>query len=754
MQRTLSVVFVIIFGYLTPLYSQVRLDSWRSHSSMNIASDVTVDDKGNYWVSTSGGVFKYNPVENEFEEFRNIGALTSINCTSIEYDEISHRLYVGSDNGDIDILDNSGNWTHITDIRYAKNLTKKRINGFLFVNNKVFVAGDFGLIDYSYEGAPGTYAQRLGSFSQQTEVKQLLKWNDTLVAITPVGIALTSIVNNSLGNPSTWRNITTTEGLISNDCHSASVLNDSLYIGHNWGISSYKNGIAKTSLKINEQNTLDKILKIDTDNSSIIYSNVFFLLRLNSDRIGGSSFNPFSEHKTIVKNGTVYLFTLYTQNGGIGIQKGDKQEKFIPVTPYANLFTSLSVDTRGILWASGDRDRGTGSYALRNGEWRNYHTSTRKDITEDATYKVATFSDGSIWLGSWGGGITKVLEKGDDFEFTRYTNTNSPLVGLKGSEGFVVTGIAEKDNENTTWVPTFAGESEGPLLVAFREDGNHKGFFAPLIMRKRSFTEVAVDLSGTKWFVSRDDDGMGYFNEKNTFDNTNDDVWGLLNTSNSGLLDNNPSCLAVDKNGVLWIGTSAGINVVYNTSNASRSGGKVTVSKLQTVTNQVVRDIAVDAVNNKWVATNQGVFVLNDDGSEVLSIINTSNAPLVSNDIKAIALDDNTGKVYFGTEQGLSEATSLSVLPLQDYDISVYPQPYNPEKDAELVIEGLSENSSVHIVTIDGRKVRSLSTKSRKTVWDGKDNDGNYVQTGVYLLNGVSSSNDKSGVTKIAVNRK
>lgn len=754
MQRTLSVLLFLLLSFTAPLYSQVRLDSWRSHSSMNIPSDVDVDNKGNYWVSTSGGVFKYNPAENEFEEFRNIGALTSINCTAIAFDEISQSIYVGSDNGDIDILDADGNWSHITDIRFAKNLTKKRINGFLFVNNKVYIAGDFGFIDYTYEGAPGTYAQRLGSFSQQTEVKQLLRWNDTLVAITPLGIALTSIDNNSLGNPATWENITTTQGLISNDCHSAAVLNDTLFIGHSFGISSYKGGLAKTALKINEQNTLDKIQRIDSDNSSIIYSNVFNILRLNAIGVGTTTFNPFFKHKTILKNNTYYVFAFYQQNGGIGIQKGDKQEKFVPMTPYANLFTSLSVDTRGILWASGDRDRGTGSYALRNGSWTNYHPFIRKDVADDAAYKVATFSDGSIWLGSWGGGITKVVEKGGDFEFTRFNNANSPLVGLKGSEGFVVTGIAAKDNDNRTWVPTFAGESEGPLLVALNDNGNHKGFFAPLLLRKRSFTEVAVDLSGTKWFVSRDDDGMGYFNERNTFDNTNDDIWGLLNTSNSGLLDNNPSCLAVDKNGLLWIGTSAGINVIYNTSNASRSGGKVTVSKLQTVTNQVVRDIAIDAVNNKWVATNQGVFVLNDDGSEVLAIINMSNAPLVSNDIKAIALDDNSGKVYFGTENGMSEATTLSILPLQDYSISVYPQPYNPEKDAELIIEGLSENSSVHIVTLDGRKVRSLSTKSRKTVWDGKDNDGNYVQTGVYLLNGVSSTNDKSGVTKIAIQRK
>ncbi|MFN9302053.1 MAG: two-component regulator propeller domain-containing protein [Candidatus Kapaibacterium sp.] len=753
MKRTLFMLWCCLVFSAT-VTAQIRLESWRSHSSMNTATDITIDAEGNYWVSTIGGVFRFSPQDGAIEEFRNIDALSSMDCSTIAYDPQSKNIYIGSSNGDIDIYTSQGSWNRITDIRFAKNLTKKKINQFLFANNVVFVAGDFGFIDYSYSGAPGTYAQRIGIFPQQTEVKQMLVWNDSLVVVTPQGIAITALNNTSFGNPTTWRSITANQGLLNNDCHSATIIRDSLFIGHSKGISVYKNGIARVRYNTKQAEEFDNIITIDNNGDNIVMSKIFTIEQLDKGIIAQPTFHEFAKHKTIIANSTVMLFTFFTQNGGIGIQKDGKQEKFIPIAPFANLFTSLAVDNTGVLWASGDRDRGTGTYILDNGLWKNFNTSTRKDISENGTFKVATFSDGSVWLGSWGGGVTRVLRKDNDYEFTRFTNSNSPLIGLKNAPDFIVTGIVAKDRDNNTWVPAFALGDPGPTLTMINDQGNHKSFFAPLTLPRRTYTDVVIDANDTKWFASRDEDGLGYFNEKNTPDNMNDDVWGVLNTGNSTILDNSPSCLEIDKNGLLWIGTSAGLNVIYNTSNAARQGGKVTVSKLQTISNQVVRDIAVDAVNNKWIATNQGVFVLNEDGSEILATINIQNSPLVDNDVRAIAFDYQSGKVYFGTEKGLSEAVTLAVKPLDDFNISVYPQPFHPGSDTELIIEGLGENSGVHIVGIDGRPIRSLSTRSRKTVWDGKDEFGNYVDTGVYVVQGVSATTEKAGAAKISVLKK
>ena len=125
-----------------------------------------------------------------------------------------------------------------------------------------------------------------------------------------------------------------------------------------------------------------------------------------------------------------------------------------------------------------------------------------------------------------------------------------------------------------------------------------------------------------------------------------------------------------------------------------------------------------------------------------------------SNTVLSLALDDRTGKVFFGTDNGLSEAMSLSVLPLDAYAIRCFPQPYYNNSDKELVIEGLTQDSELKILTTNGELVRTIVTSSRKAVWDGQDDKGNPVSTGIYIISASSHTAGANSVGKIAVIRK
>jgi len=54
-------------------------------------------------------------------------------------------------------------------------------------------------------------------------------------------------------------------------------------------------------------------------------------------------------------------------------------------------------------------------------------------------------------------------------------------------------------------------------------------------------------------------------------------------------------------------------------------------------------------------------------------------------------------------------------------------------------------------LTTSGELIRSINTASRKTVWDGKDINGNYVKSGIYLLSAKSATGESAGVQKIAI---
>jgi hypothetical protein len=164
-------------------------------------------------------------------------------------------------------------------------------------------------------------------------------------------------------------------------------------------------------------------------------------------------------------------------------------------------------------------------------------------------------------------------------------------------------------------------------------------------------------------------------------------------------------------------------------------------------------DIFIDELNNKWIATNNGVWVLNPDGTETIAIINKKNSPLIDDDVYSIIIDGETGIAYFGTKKGLCTASSLSIKPLQSYNISCYPQPYNPGVDGYLTIDGLTSDSEIKILTIDGGLVKTITVIGRKAIWDGRDTKGNYVTSGIYMAVASSTTTGTDSVGKIAVIR-
>ncbi len=64
-------------------------------------------------------------------------------------------------------------------------------------------------------------------------------------------------------------------------------------------------------------------------------------------------------------------------------------------------------------------------------------------------------------------------------------------------------------------------------------------------------------------------------------------------------------------------------------------------------------------------------------------------------------------------------------------------------------------NSSLKILTIDGKLVREIKTPGgRIGFWDGKDDRGNVVASGVYVLVGFTEDGSQTGTGKVAVIRR
>ncbi len=262
---------------------------------------------------------------------------------------------------------------------------------------------------------------------------------------------------------------------------------------------------------------------------------------------------------------------------------------------------------------------------------------------------------------------------------------------------------------------------------------------------------LVIDRNGTKWF-SLSGEGLFYFNENGTFGDESDDIWGRF-TEADGLNDNAITALAIDNRDDIWIGTPLGVNFIFDPNN----GDSRIQNLFSSIQQQSITCIAVDAINQKWFGTNQGVFLMSSDAITLIDNFTISNSPIPSNIITSIASDGNSGKVYIGTDAGLSSVITTSLQPESSFsELFIYPNPFVVgNANDNLVIEGLVRNSQIKILTISGKLVNELSTPGGGiTQWNGKDSEGKTLPSGIYLIVAYDEEANNVTTAKVAIIKK
>jgi len=167
--------------------------------------------------------------------------------------------------------------------------------------------------------------------------------------------------------------------------------------------------------------------------------------------------------------------------------------------------------------------------------------------------------------------------------------------------------------------------------------------------------------------------------------------------------------------------------------------------------------IAIDGGGRKWFGTNgNGVYLISEDNMEQVQHFTNSNSALLSNNIEAITINDKTGEVFFGTDNGLcsymSDASATNENMTSD-NVYAYPNPVEPDYTGLITIVGLSYNADVKIVTANGALVASGTSNGGSFTWDGCDLNGKRVASGVYMVETATSEGKKGTVCKIAIVR-
>src|SRR5262249_29543790 len=135
-----------------------------------------------------------------------------------------------------------------------------------------------------------------------------------------------------------------------------------------------------------------------------------------------------------------------------------------------------------------------------------------------------------------------------------------------------------------------------------------------------------------------------------------------------------------------------------------------------------VTAIAVDGANRKWVGTLNGAWLVSEEGEQILQQFNTANSPLPDNHIYTIAIDPQTGEIYFATGKGLMSWHGTATEPVASMtrdSVLVFPNPVPHDYSGTIAIRGLVQNTRVKITDISGKMVFQTRAFGGQAIWNG-----------------------------------
>ncbi|HTE28837.1 MAG TPA: two-component regulator propeller domain-containing protein, partial [Chryseolinea sp.] len=430
-------------------------------------------------------------------------------------------------------------------------------------------------------------------------------------------------------------------------------------------------------------------------------------------------------------------------NGLVSDAKGSF-EAFLPNCPVNNETFKLSYQ-QGIMYSlpGGYSNEGLALHRpgiidiFQEGTW----TSTLA-VNQDITDIQVVTSTETI-LSSFGNGLEI---HANESEVIVLNETNSPLINANPPQRSVnVTSMA--NSGGGVWVANYASNKPLHLL---KEDHMWESFSFPISSAQYPL-EMVVDLSDNVWLLLDPAQGGGLivFNKEDNAFRYLSDVAGQ-----GGLPSKSAYSIAVDRDGFVWVGTALGAAYFNNSTgifNGSADAIRPIVDGRFLLRDDKVTSIAVDGGNRKWFGTDRGVWLYGPEGEEVIENFTTVNSPLPSDTVRDIEINDESGEVFFATDEGLASFRSGATRSGTSQSVKVFPNPVTSSFVGTVGISGTPQDAIVKITDITGKLVFQTKASGGTALWQVQDNKGRRVSTGIYIVFVVTPDGEERLASKIAV---
>ena len=738
------------------------IGSWTSYLAYSDINDIAPAGKMVY-VLSSKGLFSYNTKDHSIQTYDKMNALSDCNISHIAWCQQARRLIIIYENQNIDLLDEKGHAINISDY-YNKSMTAdKTVNDLKVVGENAFISTHFGILKLNVSQAEISATYNLG----RKVMASAVLGDYIYAACGEQGIIKGKTTDNLLDktNWSQEADFTATD-LFAFEGKLFAATDGFIYRrdGNNWQLV---NNAHYTFCNLSGNK-----LVFGHDEGLCLFNHADDFVTLNS---GNSHLKAFVHDSTNdcywsnQSDNKLYSLTL-------------EEKELVPITtdivpdgPKYNYFGFMRYANNRLYSCGGGYDsfaelfREAIVQTYRDDEWTIYEDDLQEQVGnlfQDFTCLDFDPKDPNHVFVGGRAGIYEYLNG----KFVKHYNCeNSPLMYATpdNSPNYILALGLKFDKKGSLWCLNSLAEKAS--ILELKTDGTWQEHHKEILMddNNRSLPNMKcmmMDSRGLFWFVNNHWSVPSFYCFDPNTDAMNHYV-SMVNEDGTTLTLTGVRCIAEDKEGNMWMGTnvgplmlpaddiSKGSNVVLQQVKVPRNDGTNFADYL--LSGVDISCIAIDGGNRKWFGTNgNGAYLISDDNMTQVQHFLTNNSMLLSNNIESITINDDTGEVFFGTDNGLcsymSDATATNDT-MSDDKVYAYPNPVRPDYTGLITVTGLTMNADVKIVNANGALIAEGVSNGGTFTWDGCDSEGKRVASGIYMVLTATKDGSKGVVCKIAI---
>lgn len=774
MRHILTIILFSFFSF-TVLAANFNTTGWKTYLSYNNTNSVE-ESNDQVFVVAEGSLYTYGKEDNSIKQYYKGNGLNDNTISLIRYNKQTKSLLIIYDNSNIDILE-GGVATNLPYLSTSTSIRDKQINSVLVHDEYAYLSTAFGIvvINMAKKEIKDTYKLSLNITSCAIQNGNIYA-STTNKAEVSSGIIYASLKENLL-DKANWKPY----GLSNlSDSHTISAIasfkNTLFYLVSQQGIFYENNGELS---RIINSSTLKYMKVIGEKLACIDNSRVFIVSdtqKFDQINLSINDISTYQADKYWIAEGSKGLRSIQ-RKGSNSFEA--LNEPIILDGPYSNSAFDIVCKNDKVYMIIGGKDLLNGKRFDKGGYILTYDYDKWSFIDPKEAQKklnlprnprdytsIAVTTDDSndeiVYASSMGDGVIQ-YKNGTPVQSYNEKNAFKETAGGYGSGYCYIDGLAFDKNGNL-WMTS--SEVNHAVLVLDKAGAWHRLDIEQL-RGVYTINDILITSTNDKWiYVPRNTPKLVMIPNSESLDEVSSyEFTTLIDTDGKELTPSNYTCVAEDKDGYIWVGTNRG--AVYFTKPRISSAEDKAATRCTRVKytneetgnlayfldNVVVTTLKVDAGNRKWIGTKgNGVYVLDNDNETIVYQFNTTNSPLLSDNIYDIEINDKTGEVFIGTDTGLNSYQGEASEGKSDYsEIYAYPNPVRPEHMDKVTIVGLMDNSNVKITDLNGNIIYQTKSLGGQAIWNCRNANGSRVATGVYLVLASTEEASESVVTKIIV---